>query len=338
MTPSSHCTAKLRARSLPAGLATIATLIVAVPGCVELSTRTSSDTPVTIAEPRVEQPAVTADRPAELPGLHNVVTYSPGMFSGGAPVGRAGLETLRTLGVKTVVSVDGATPDVATAEELGLRYIHLPISYDRVPAERRLELAQVVANAEAPIYMHCHHGKHRSASALATALVTAGVLSQQEAGERMQTSGTSAGYRGLWGSLSECTAVSRSELAADITDTSRFPAVANVTGLVATMAELDVLFDDIEYSKDENWNTPADHPDFVPANATQRVHELFAALLEDPESQALPASYQTQLRAAIDQSKQLDAAVRRKDLPRANELYEQMAQGCKACHKTYRNQ
>src|SRR5262245_61905634 len=146
-------------------------------------------------------PAVDAKKVVDLAGVHNVVTYAPNMIGGGQPEGAEGLETLAAMGIKTIVSVDGATPDVEGAKKLGMRYVHLPISYDTVTPERQQQLAQVVANCEGPIYMHCHHGKHRSAGALACALVVAGKTTPEQAQERMAVSGTAKDYTGLWAAV-----------------------------------------------------------------------------------------------------------------------------------------
>ena len=64
-----------------------------------------------VAPPAVVLPAPTADKATDYPGLHNLVVFGDGIVSGSAPEGREGFETIRTLGFKTIVSVDGAEPD-----------------------------------------------------------------------------------------------------------------------------------------------------------------------------------------------------------------------------------
>ncbi|MCA8951721.1 MAG: cytochrome c [Planctomycetes bacterium] len=300
--------------------------------CAEMHAKMESSHAAPLARPPVE-----AGKPVNLPGLHNVVSYSPTVMSGSVPDGEQGLATLAALGVKTVVSVDGAAPDVATAERLGLHYIHLPISYDRVPAERRREYAQVIENADGPIYMHCHHGKHRSAAATATAMVTAGVMSEPEAEARMKVSGTSPSYEGLWQSLRECQPLPANELVADLGDAREFPSLAKVTGMVSTMSQLDVAYDDLKAAHDANWQVPKDHPDLVPTNTTDQIHRLFAGLLDEPESQQLPAGYQELLRQEITRAKQLDEALRAGNLELASQHFDAVAKGCKSCHAQFRD-
>src|SRR5512134_2416916 len=74
--------------------------------------------------------------------LHNLFRATTNVFSGSSPEGDAAFRELIRLGVKTVISVDGAQPDVEAARKHGLRYIHLPIGYDGVPTNRIAELVK----------------------------------------------------------------------------------------------------------------------------------------------------------------------------------------------------
>ena len=181
-------------------------------------------------------PPTSAKEALNLPGVHNIVTYAPDLVCGGVPEGDEGFETLQKMGIKTIISVDGATPDLKRAKAHGLRYVHLPIGYDTVTTERQQQLAQAISNVEGPIFMHCHHGKHRSGAGLGTALVRAGRMSVEEVSERMHVSGTSKSYEGLWQSVREAQPMSKDELQAD---PASFPSTTQVTGMVATMAEID---------------------------------------------------------------------------------------------------
>ena len=286
------------------------------------------------AVPAVPKPPLAATKAEHLPGLHNVVAYATDVIGGGQPEGEEGLVTLKGMGIQTVVSVDGATPDVANAEKLGLRYVHLPISYDTVTPERQQQLAQVLANCAGPIYVHCHHGKHRSAAALATALVGTGALTPDAAKARMQVSGTAKEYTGLWQAVEQAKPLDAAALRADA---SSFPSVMKVTGLVATMAEIDAVIDLVKQAKDAGWKAPADHPDLVASKETARLAKLFAALTDDAESKAFPADYQQKLQQSIAASAALDAAVRGNDAIGADQQLAALSKGCKACHATYRD-
>src|SRR5688572_28625302 len=71
--------------------------------------------------------------PVDLPALPNVVRLAERLYSGGLPGGEPGFRTLQRLGIRTLITVDGARPDVATAKRYGMRYVHLPFGYDGLP-------------------------------------------------------------------------------------------------------------------------------------------------------------------------------------------------------------
>src|SRR4051812_22126541 len=81
-----------------------------------------------------EQPPVpqAPDKLGEMGGLHNIFRVTPSVYSGSSREGDDGFRSLRRLGVRTVLSVDGARPEVERARKHGLRYVHLPIGYDGV--------------------------------------------------------------------------------------------------------------------------------------------------------------------------------------------------------------
>src|SRR4051794_27773883 len=80
--------------------------------------------------------------PIAEPGLPHAFRVSDRIYSGGSPDGEAGFAELERLGVKTIISVDGARPDVDAATRHGIRYVHLPVGYDGIPRERVLELSK----------------------------------------------------------------------------------------------------------------------------------------------------------------------------------------------------
>lgn len=283
--------------------------------------------PLTI--PELDAPAV-----ADLPGLHNVVAYGQGLLGGAAPQGEEGLRSLAALGVKFVVSVDGMTPELAAAEKLGLRYLHLPISYDQVPEQRRLQLAQVIANADGPIYMHCHHGKHRSAAALAAGMVTAGKSTTEFAMARMQVSGTSADYPGLWQSVREAAPLAEQQLRADL---ATFPKSHQPSGRVALMNELDCVFDQLKIAKQAGWAASPQHPDLVPAREAQRLLYLHDQLAGDQAVSQEPEDFHRILQRSRAATAALHSALRAGDAAAAETQFGLVSKSCKECHRGYRD-
>jgi protein tyrosine phosphatase (PTP) superfamily phosphohydrolase (DUF442 family) len=256
------------------------------------------------------------------------------VICGGVPEGDEGLHTLAAMGVKTIITVDGATPDVEGAKQLGMQYVHLPISYDTVTPERQKQLAQAIHSVQGPIYLHCHHGKHRSAAALGSAMVLAGKMTPEEAQERMGVSGTAKDYTGLWQAVKDAKPLPADQLAVD---PKSLPSVTKVSGMVATMAEIDAVNDLVKQAKDAGWKAPTDHPDLVATKETARLAALFAALQKDAESTKLPQDYQTKLARSIELSDALDKALRANDAANADKHLAALNKGCKECHVVYRD-
>src|SRR5205807_10192310 len=135
------------------------------------------------------------------------------LLSGSGPEGAAGFRSLRELGVKTVISVDGMTPEVELARREGLRYVHLPIGYDGVPREQALRIARAVRDLPGPVYLHCHHGKHRGPAAAAVATLCLDASCPVEAAVAfMKQAGTDPRYRGLYASPGKLRRPSRADL------------------------------------------------------------------------------------------------------------------------------
>jgi len=70
-------------------------------------------------------PTLADSTPRDYPGLLNVVTFHDRFYSGGVPEGAKGFDALARLGVKTIITVDGAAPDLSVwMQRLGRGYRH----------------------------------------------------------------------------------------------------------------------------------------------------------------------------------------------------------------------
>lgn len=105
--------------------------------------------------------------------------------------------------MRTVISVDGAKPDVKLAKKYGIRYVHLPHGYDGIQEQRAREPARAVRDLEGPIFIHCHHGKHRSPAAATTACIAVGLIAPENGLSNLKAAGTSESDRGLYQSVQE---------------------------------------------------------------------------------------------------------------------------------------
>lgn len=290
-------------------------------------------------QPAPRPPEPQALTPRDYPGIHNAVTFVPGLVSGAVPEGDAGFETLAAMGVKTVISVDGAAPEVDRATARGLRYIHLPIGYNGFDEERRLQLARAARDAMAngPIYIHCHHGKHRSAAAAAAIAANLGLAAPATMVDRMKVSGTAPAYQGLY-----ACAENSSPLPASVVDSvpAEFPAVWTTSDFVQGMVEIDHAFDHLKILSANGWKAPADHPDLVPAAEAGRLAELHRALIESPRvREATPefAQWMDDGRRRASELENLLAAPT-VDAANATRQFALVVASCRQCHAKYRDQ
>lgn len=281
-------------------------------------------------------PDVKSDLPAQLPGLPNVVAYAEGLYSGGAPEGDEGFRTLRDMGIRTILSVDGAQPDVEAAKSRGMRYVHLPIGYNGMDRDRTLEISRAVKELPGPIYIHCHHGKHRAAGATGAVAVTLGYMTNAEATQRMHVSGTSPHYVGLYQCVAVASAASNEEIFAAA---NTFPERWLTTGLVQSMVEIDDTFEHLKRIQSAGWQTPAAHPDLVPAAEAGRLTDLFRNLRDDARCQSKPAEFMEWMLAASRDTAQLEAELvaSTPSIEHLDRQWARLTESCTHCHAKYRD-
>lgn len=219
--------------------------------------------------------------PVKLAAKHlpNPIRVHPRLISGGLPEGDAAFAELKTLGVRTIVSVDGAEPDIATATRYGLKYVHLPHGYDGIPEARVRELAKAVRELDGPIYLHCHLGRHRSPAAASAACVTAGLLSSKEALDVLKIAGTNPKYRGLFQSVTDARPVPADEL-------ERLEVVfrerVEGTPLVKSMVALESTYDRLKAASLNGWSRAKLKKDNSPATASTPAAAAYSAKPNTP--------------------------------------------------------
>lgn len=252
-----------------------------------------------------------------------------GVYSGGVPQGELGFDTLEALGVRTVISVDAARPDVERASARGMRYAHVPVGYAGLGSGERLNLARALRDLPRPMYIHCHHGQHRGPTAVAVGLRTIGEISGERAIAVLETAGTSPRYRGLWADARNTVPAPADELDAW---TPELPEVARVEGFGRAMAEMDRAFERLALVRGAGWAAPADHPDLVPTALAGRVVDLLRVSGDDPVETADPGAFVAALRDAAGHASALERALDAGDRASAERSWAALAASCKECH------
>lgn len=279
------------------------------------------------------QPFAPVGREELLPNAHMVTDK---VISGAQPEGDAAFKSLAEMGIKTIISVDGAKPDVAAARKYGMRYVHLPFGYDGVPADQGKAIAKAIDQLPGPIYLHCHHGKHRSAAAVAVACVMDGTLKPEQAESVLKTFGTGANYKGLWKSALDARPMNPAELKAVNVE---FVEVAKISDLAELMVSTDEHFDHLKEIQKAGWTAPKDHPDLDPPHVALMVEEHLreTARLETVKHE--PEEFRTILTTGETAMQTLAKVLASKpvDTAAADAAFKTAAQSCTACHKAYRD-
>lgn len=275
--------------------------------------------------------AATAREP-----LHNVHRVVEGVYSGAQPEGAGAFDALKAMGVRTIVSVDGATPAVELAASRGMRYVHIPTTYAEVTDEQRLELARVLRELPGPVYVHCHHGKHRGPAAVAAAAVTLGMMTPEQGVAFMRRAGTAENYTGLYACVRGATAATAEELAAA---PAEFAAVRKPRGIVAAMVEVDLAYEHLGEIRAAGWKVPATNPDLVPAAEAGRLADHLRYSGEDAAVKSLGADFERRLLASIERAMALERALAAggAGVERLEALWKPVAASCRECHAEHRD-
>lgn len=272
--------------------------------------------------------------PLHAGGLENVFRVADAIYSGSSPESPSAFESLRGLGIKTIISVDGAKPDVATARKTGMRYVHIPVGYDAISREQALKLAKALRAYPGPFYIHCHHGKHRGPAAAAIALMCADASCPVERAVNVMTAaGTDPKYKGLFRSV-ETFARPRDSDLAQLPGT--LPEVAETDSLTEAMVSIDRHWENLKAAKAAGWKTPPDHPDVAPAHEALQLREAYREIDRMPQGKLESETFRQLLRDAERTAAALEMALRDEPANR-DEAFRSAGELCARCHAAHRD-
>lgn len=282
------------------------------------------------------QIAVCAVSPAEEPGeaavplegapIHNLFRLTPRLYSGSGPESDADFEYLKSLGIKTIVSVDGAAPDVPAARERGLRYVHIPLQYRGVPQDAGRALAKAMKECEGPVFVHCHHGRHRGPAAAAVCAIASGSWTSDQAVRFLKAAGTGQQYPGLWKDVADFRPLTEEQ-------DRRLPAVvlaetSPISSLAEAMVRIDGLTDDVQQRLQK---LPQNASTGLPTEDAVQLHEEFleaARLLMGNEP------LRAGLRASAEEARKLTDAL---NAAAALQVLTRLQAQCRDCHAAFRD-
>ena len=295
--------------------------------------------PLQVVKPAQES-TNTSSAKIEMPGIQNVFRITDKLLSGSSPEDEQGFKSLQKLGVKTIISVDGAQPDLKNAHKFGMRYVHIPIGYNGVPQESALRMAKAVRDLPGPVYIHCHHGQHRGpASAAVIHLVLNPNCTVDQALAEMKRAGTDPKYKGLYAAPSDTRKVSKFNLDAVRSD---FPESVKPAAFADVMVHVDEQWDKLKLVKAAAWQTPKDHPDISPAHEALLLVEQFREAARLPTHDSRPKDFRAWLQEAQIHAEKLEGILQaganaKVNADAAEQAFKALNSSCTRCHARYRD-
>lgn len=288
------------------------------------------------SNPTAETPAaptVKVDDHGDPAGLHRHRRWSKKIGQGAQPEGEEAFKNLRALGYTTVLSVDGSMPEVELAAKYSLTYVHVPIGYDGITVEEQIEIIKAVKEASGPVYVHCHHGKHRGPAAAMIAREGLEEITAEEAVKSLELSETSKDYVGLYRDVREFKAPTDAQIAA----APKPPSAVRPKGVRAAMVDVDKRFEFLKASMEAGWKSPPKAPDVSPKHEAKMLWELYRELARLDEAKGKGEDF---LKHAADAEKLaggLEEALRAGNAEAATAAFKGLKKNCDSCHSEYRN-
>lgn len=275
-----------------------------------------------------------------LPGLHQVFQLGPTLYSGNSPEGDTGFDSLKKLGIRYIVSVDGAVPDISRANRRGMNYLHLPIGYDDVDRRCQSAISLLLLATNRPdftaaVYVHCHHGKHRGPAAVMTSVRC--INRECHANQAMaflKQAGTDPKYRGLYDS------VATQQLLAIDPNLSLHHLPMNVANkgnsTVQIMVDIDTRWDRIKALQANGWKRIAGE------NHDPKQDLIILAELYREMGRTGPKVFQREpVKNLIVQTEEtlteLANQIGTTETAKANALFSVIQQNCVKCHQLTRD-
>jgi len=140
--------------------------------------------------------ARTLERIEGLPGLKNVGKIEDGLYRGAQPDNPEGYETLRKMGIKTVLNLRAYHGEREAVESHGMTSIEIPMNMLKTPKTEDVEAALRAMSDPAlrPLYVHCALGEDRTGVVVAAYRLRNDGWTYKEAEDEMQH----FGFNDIW--------------------------------------------------------------------------------------------------------------------------------------------
>jgi protein tyrosine/serine phosphatase len=131
----------------------------------------------------------SAQQQQSAPGIRNFGKVNDNYYRGSQPT-QAQIAALKAMGVKTIIDLRGdfIAGEHKWATDQGMNYFNLPLRPNRPATKEQTEYFLRLVNdpANAPVYVHCKGGKHRTGAMTAVYRITHDNWTAEQAFEEMK--------------------------------------------------------------------------------------------------------------------------------------------------------
>jgi hypothetical protein len=274
--------------------------------------------------------------PLKAAGIENFYQLTEKIYSGSAPEGDAAFAELQSRGVKTIITVDGAKPNVEAARRHGIRYVHLPFGYDGVPTNQAVRLVKAAETLPGPIFVHCHHGLHRGPAGAAVICMGMDGWTPMQADSWLKLAGTSTNYPGLYRTVEAFQPPSAEVLK---TVPNNFPETSPIPPLADVMVQIDQQVDRLKLIKQAGYRAPSSEPDADPSHEALLLDELFKELARSPIAEKRDQDFRARLMRAEQAAGEFHTSLSVTPIVslKSDAAFQRLNDACAACHKAHRN-
>jgi hypothetical protein len=270
-----------------------------------------------------------------LPGVPNAWRLHPNVFVGDAPPGPDALAALRREHrVLTIVCLDQSPPDQGAALDNLLATIHFPLRAGRIPSGEFAGLLGALSHNLPPFFLHGAEGDVRALAAAAMVVNIWDRAGPPRALALMHRLGVPRKEIGLWYDAASDLAWRGYE--DGLLVPKEFPPRREPAPLVSWMRALDESFERLRESSEYGWS-PA--PGVVGTTPQYDARTLARTagdwLRAHPQEVPELRDRLAELRSLADD---LARALDEQQIPRARQAWSSLADACRRCHQTLRDQ
>jgi protein tyrosine phosphatase (PTP) superfamily phosphohydrolase (DUF442 family) len=277
----------------------------------------------------------TTVKPVQFTNLTNVFQLTDKIYSGSTPDSEEAFKALKDKGIKTIISVEGARPEVEMAKKYGIRYVHLPIGYDGVSTNLANRIIKAAVASDGPVFVHCRIGLQRGPAGAALVCMGTDGWTADQAMAWMRAADTSTNYTGLFRSVADYKPPTKEEIAAMPAD---FPELTEVTGLAKEMVRIDTHFRELKNFRKAGYQKPASNPELNAAEEARQLHDKLKALLVS----SYVKEHNTDFRQRLGQAEEAAVLLQHSlvaspmDTNNVESGYLQLNASCVYCHREHR--